>query len=113
MIDSDQQFTVEELLELNILELFGLKDLSQEEQKKFLEYASGLVLDRVVARIAKALSEEKRKEFFELFKEEIPDEQKVAFLKENAPDLEAIVFEEILAFKEEAVKIAESMRHEA
>ncbi|MBI3335340.1 MAG: hypothetical protein HY001_02480 [Candidatus Portnoybacteria bacterium] len=104
--------TIQELLELNILELFGLKNLSEDEQKKFLEYAAGLVLDRVVAQLLKELPEEKKQVFLDLFKEGIPDEQKVSFLKENAPDLEAIVFEEIMAFKEEAVKLAGELTHD-
>lgn len=112
MSSSQKSLTIQELLELNILELFGLKNLSQEEQKKFLAYAAGLVLDRVVARLAKELSPEKKEAFFALFKEGIPDEQKVSFLKENVPDLEAIVFEEIMAFKEEAVKVAADVKRE-
>lgn len=98
--------TIQELLQLNILKLFGLDNLSQEEQKKFLEYAAGLVLNRVVAQVAKELPPEKKEEFFGLFQERTSEEAKTAFLKEHAPDLEAITLEEILKFKDEALKIA-------
>lgn len=104
--------TFQELLNLNIIDLFGLQNASEEEKKKFLEYATGLVLERVVAQIEKDLLEDKRKEFFELFKEGSPEEAKLAFLKENVPDLEEIVFEEILIFKNEAVNIASQLTND-
>ncbi len=104
-------FTISELLDSNILELFGLQNLSENEKKEFLDFAAGIVLERVVGQIEKDLSEDKRKEFFELFKEGASDEAKTAFLKERVPDLEAIVFEEILKFKDEAIRVANEIQN--
>lgn len=97
---------ISHLLDLNILELFGLQNLSGSEKKEFLDMAAGIVLERVVGQIEKELPEEKRKEFFELFKEGTSEEAKTAFLQKYVPDLEALVFEEILRFKNEAIRIA-------
>ena len=97
---------INELLDANILELFGLDKLSEEERKRFLDYAINLVLDRAIKQILEELPKEKKEEFLEIMKEGTPDEARTAFLKENVSDLEAIIMEEILIFKNEAMEIA-------
>lgn len=109
MSSTEKSLTIQELLNLNIIDLFGLQNASEEEKKRFLDYATGLVLERVVAQVVKELPEEKREEFFSVFKEDTSEEQKVAFLKEHVPELEELFFEEILIFKNEAVKLASEL----
>lgn len=98
--------TIGELLNLNILELFGVNDASEEEKKKFLTQASEVILQRVVMRVQKELPEDKRERFLQLFEKPSADEERAKFLREEVPDLEAITLEEILSFKEEAVRLA-------
>lgn len=101
--------TVQELLDLNILEIFGLTNLSEAQKQEFLQKAAAFILDRAVARISKDLPEDKRQQFFEIFKEGVSDDERWKFINENIPDLETIILEELLAFKEEAVKIAKKV----
>lgn len=97
--------TIQELLDLNILEIFGLDKLSEREKQEFLQKAVSLILDRVVARISKELPEDKRQQFFEIFKEGVSDEERWKFIQEDIPDLESVILEELLAFKQEAVEL--------
>lgn len=98
--------TIQQLLDLNLLEIFGLDNVSKDEQKKFLDYAVGIILDRTIKQILEELPKEKKEQFLDLLKEGVSDEEKAAFVKNNVPDLEAIIMEEMLAFKKEALDIA-------
>lgn len=105
--------TIQQLLDLNVLEIFGLDKMSRDEQKQFLDYAAGIVLDRAIKQVLEELPKEKKEQFLDLLKGGVSDEEKAAFVRENVPDLEAIIIEEILIFKKEAEELASELKPEA
>jgi hypothetical protein len=98
--------TIRELLDLDLLELFGLKNAPAEEQEKFFDAASQAIFTRLVARIEETLSPEKKEEFYRLFETPASDEDKQTFFAQEIPDFEKILLEETLAFKEGALNAA-------
>lgn len=105
--------TIRQLVKFRILKTLGLEHLSKKEKKDFLDYAAGLVLDRVVARIVKKLPEDKKSGFFQLFKPQTSDEEKAVFLRNHVPNLEVLFWEEFLLFKNKATQIAQTMDGQA
>jgi len=104
--------TIQELWELNLVKAFGLDSASEQEKKEFLDHTSQLVMQKVVERIEQELPEEKREEFLQVFEQPGVQEEKVAFIKQNVPNFEEILLEEMLAFKEEALKVANNIKRE-
>ena len=112
MADGEKIFTVGELLSLDILGVFGLHEASEEEKQEFFKETSELILQRVVMRVQKELPEAKRERFLQLFEKPSADEERAKFLRDEVPELEAITLEEILTFKEEAMRIGSEVKRE-
>ena len=104
--------TIQQLLDTNILEAFGLEKLPEAKKKEFMQKAVQYVLERSIERVKKELSPEKREEFFAIFKEGVSDEKRWKFLNEYVPNFEGIVLEELLDFKAQALEMAEKSNEE-
>lgn len=102
--------TLEELLDLNLLEVLGLGNASEEQKREFTEKSTEVILERVVARVADAMSPDARAKFYALFKEGVSDDERWKFIDEHAPNFEEIMLEELLKFKAEALEIAEELK---
>ncbi len=90
----------------DMIELFGLAGAPSEEQERFLDAASEVILAEVMKKIEAGLPEDKREEFFRLFEDSASDEEKTAFFKTYIPNFKDIFTEEIIRFKSEALKRA-------
>lgn len=92
----------------DIIELFGLHNAHPEEREKFLDAASEAILAQVVRKVETALPEDRREEFYALFEKPAADEEKAAFFKTYIPNFKDIFLEEIIRFKNEALKRADN-----
>ena len=92
------------LLEFDFLKAEGLGDAPDSEKKAFLEKIGRQILYRVVERVEQSLAPEKKSEFKKLFEGTSPEEARVSFLEQNAPDFEEILMEEAVQFKMDAMK---------
>jgi len=79
----------------DLFQLLGLEGLSQEEKEKYLQQWNGLVQDRITLRIMSTLSEDDQKKL-----DELPEGNLDAFLREKIPQLDNLVLEESLKFRE-------------
>jgi len=102
--------TLEELVDCNLLEAFGLGDASEEQKREFTEKSTEVVLERVVARVAAAMTFDAREKFYALFKDGVSDDERWKFIDEYAPNFEDIMLEELLKFKAEALEVAEELK---
>lgn len=105
--------TIEELLDLNLLEAFGLENASEEQKREFTEKSTEVILERVVARVADAMTFDAREKFYALFEDGVSDDERWTFIDQYAPNFEEIMLEELLKFKAEALEVAEELKHVA
>lgn len=87
----------------NLLSLFELEEVPDEQKDAFLTLATQAVLTAVVMHIEKKLPKEKCEEFHNLFAMNTSHEKKTVFLDTYVPDFKNIVVEEMERFKREAV----------
>ncbi len=86
----------------NIISQLDLGNLPDDEKQKLIEKLSALVEQKVFLRIVNDLSEEKKEEAARIFSEG-NDEEKASFFKENVPNFEEIMIEEIGKVKKDLV----------
>lgn len=88
----------QKLIEQNILEVLGLKNLPFAEKKEMVELFSQTIFQAIILRIAARIPQEKRTILLNLMEQR--DEEAVgAFLKDNCASLSEIALEESLKFK--------------
>ena len=93
------------ILELDISELFGFAEMSDEEKADLLENIGSVITESSTLRYVTEAPPE-QVELFEKFLEEHGEEEDVLVkLIETFPDFENILTEEIAAFKSEAQQI--------
>ena len=92
-------FTLDDILEFDLLKAGGLQDAPDEEKKIFLEKIGKTILAGVIKRVQATLPPKKRQEFDILFSEDAPEEKRAAFLKNEVPDFEQFIIEEVLKFR--------------
>lgn len=90
------------LIELDLLKLFDMEDAAEEERATFLQRCMDEIFAAVVTRIKEDLPKDKKQEFADTFRAGVPEERRVAFLKENVPDIGEMIINTILAFKKSA-----------
>lgn len=96
------------LIEENIIELLGIAALPDEQKIKLVERMAGLVERRLLARLARDLSDEELKTL-EGFDAGGKSESATAFLREKFPNLDDLVREEVERVKREALEAAEKV----
>ncbi|MBI2055978.1 MAG: hypothetical protein HYT37_01200 [Candidatus Sungbacteria bacterium] len=92
---------IQQLFELNIFSLPGLQNMPFMEKEKLSRTFGEEILADVASSIASELSEEKAKEFADLFDTPHTPEERTAFIQANVPNFEEIVVRETLSFKED------------
>lgn len=100
------------LIELDLLKLFDMTDAPEEERAAFLQRCMDEIFVAVVTRIKEDLPEDKKQKFADTFRAGVPEEQRVAFLKENVPDVNETIINAILAFKKSAQDAVASLEQE-
>ncbi|MBI4225370.1 MAG: hypothetical protein HY617_03495 [Candidatus Sungbacteria bacterium] len=92
---------LKKILETDMLKTAGLEHAAPEIRERALADAKNEILGAVVRQIRTRLSPELREKFEHLFGTENVEitEEDMAFLKEHAPDLDALILAETLAFK--------------
>lgn len=91
--------TLDEILNVDILDALGLSHASEGEKEKALDDAATFVLMHVIKRIRLELPMSKRDEFERILQPETSNEERIAFLNAHVPDFEDMVLEEMLRFK--------------
>lgn len=94
------------IFNINLLEIFGLSDISEEDRKRFFDDISGWVMSRVISGIKKELSEAQQAEFMRLFEQDASEDARTTFLETYVPDMEERILREALIFKSEMKRIA-------
>ena len=94
------------IFNINLLEVFGLSNRTEEDKKRFFDDVSLWVMSRVILNLKKELPEAQQSEFTRLFEEDAPEESRTAFLETYAPDMEERIMREALIFKSEMKRIA-------
>jgi len=89
----------------NIIKELGLESLPEEKKMEILLNVGRIIQQNIILRILDELKDEKDKdEFDELLGKKGDDEQAVTeFLQSKIPNLDEIVNEEIVKFKQESV----------
>lgn len=101
------------IFNINLLKVFGLSNMAEEEKKRFFDDISLWVMSRVIASIKKELSEVQQSEFARLFEQDAPEDARTAFLETYAPDMEERILREALIFKSEMKRLASDNTKEA
>ena len=108
ILDFSMSLPIDELVQLNILHVFGADKLPKEKRTQILADMTQMLLERVALRISDALGSDKKDEFFRLFGgAPSSDDEKHAFLRAHVPDFNDIVMQGVTAFKYAAAKFAE------
>lgn len=94
---------VQEILEGDILDLIGAKDLSDEKKNDMYVKMGHTIENRVIARIADSLSDEDMERFIDLSTSKPADA--VEILKANEIDVPKYITEESLIYKTELVSL--------
>ena len=97
----------EEFFKANVIDLVGLSDAPEDVKRSFLADASQMVLEAIVDRIDSELPEEKKEEFYSVFRQGAKDEDMQSFIKANIPNFEEIAGEETGRVKDALVKASQ------
>lgn len=100
----------EQIANINILELFGLEKLPEQQKTVFLESLSDLAIEHIVGKIFSKLPPKKRERFNKIFDNPDAGQEKEAFFQEYAPNLAEMVVEEIFNLKKEAFYLATRLK---
>lgn len=99
---SDENLT--KLLDQDILETIGGKDLSQEKKEELYARMAETIQNRAIARIYDQLSKEDGKELDRLI--EANDQKQVdSFLQSKSIDLTKMLLEEAVVYKTEMIEL--------
>lgn len=95
------------ILQKNIIKELGLNKLSEKEQEEAILSAGRIIFQAVLIKVMDVLSEEKKEEFEKIITEEPQNEEKVTdFLQSHVSDLNGIVSQEVINFKQEILNLA-------
>ncbi|MBU0707940.1 hypothetical protein KKG41_06230 [Patescibacteria group bacterium] len=99
------------LLESNIIDLLGIKNIPEDRQKKLLDRMSEVVQHRISDRVLEKLSETDKKAFDELLATDPKEEAVNTWLQNKVPEFQTIAAEEVLRFKKQMVEDANTVRN--
>ena len=99
-IDAKNMDKMKSLVETDLLQSLGLENLPEEKQEEIMTQVMESVLNRVLVRIVDALGDDKKDEFMEML-EKSDDKQIRQYLVDNKVDMDKIVVEESLLYKNE------------
>ena len=94
------------IFNINLLEVFGLSNRTEEDKKRFFDDVSSWVMNRVILNLKKELPEAQQSEFTRLFEEDASEDSRTVFLETYAPNMEERIMREALIFKSEMKRIA-------
>lgn len=105
----DNDVTYEDILNKDILELMGAKDLPEEKRQELYQKMLDTIQNRVIARIADQLPDADMDQFKQIA--DTGDQQKMSdFLKEKDIDLAKLMLQEALIYKTEMVNLAKPLK---
>jgi hypothetical protein len=91
------------ILKQNIIKVLGLEDLPEKRKLALIEKMTEIIQKRLLIRITEELKEEDKDEFIKI--SETKDEKALSdFLQTKIPNLDKIILEEIIKFKQELIK---------
>lgn len=103
-----KQELTDKLIELDVFEAIGLKDLPQEDKMKLLETFSETVFQAIVLRISTMLMGPDLDRYQKML-EEGEEEELGKFLSEKIPNIESIAIEESIRFKKALIERAQEL----
>ncbi len=92
-------------IQQNIINALGIQSLSNEEREKIILRVGTLIYQNVLMRVLSVMSEEEENEFEKLLDANAQPEEIFAFLQSKAPDLDKIIEEEAVQFKNKSDSI--------
>jgi hypothetical protein len=94
------------ILTQNIVKELGLDNLPEDKQVEILEKIGQIIFQSVLIRVLTVMNEEDKDEFDKLLSEKANDSDAVLqFLQAKVPELDEIVKDEVVKFKQETLEI--------
>lgn len=102
---------MDEQIKKKIIEELNLGGLPSDEQDQAIEKIGGMIFQGLFARIMENLNEEKQRELNETLVRAVGNPELLfSFLKDNVPDFESILKEEVEKFKSESSSALEEIK---
>lgn len=99
------------ILQKNIISDLGLDKLSEKEQEEALLGIGRIIFQAVLIRVMEELDESGKDEFEKILNEKPNDEEAIlGFLQTKIPNLDVIVSDEVVKFKQESVDFMEVIK---
>ena len=96
---------LQQALQANLMEELGLKELPVDQQERILMNTATIINQNIAARLLEDLPEDKAKELEILMTDYANDPEKLqVFFRQEMPDFDAIVEEEIASYKADLLK---------
>ena len=89
----------------NIINALNIQALSSEEQEKIMVRVGTLIYQNVLMRVLSIMSEEEENEFEKLLDANAQPEEIFTFLQSKEPNLDQIIEEEAIQFKNKSDSI--------
>ena len=94
------------ILKKDITEGLGLDNLSEADQAKMVEEVGRVIYERIISRVIPLLSNPEKEEFQKILETPDGDDSTIFdYLNSKIPNLETIVQEEVVSFKETSLNV--------
>lgn len=94
-----------DILERDLSALFGLNEMSDEEKVALLDDIGSVVLESAILRLVAGMDEGEAAAFDTFVESHSGSETFIEDTIKTYPSLEALITEEVVAFKEDATKV--------
>lgn len=91
------------MLKQNLIKALGLENLPEEEKNTLVEKMTEVIQKRILIRITEELKDEDKDEFIKI-SEEKNEAVLISFLQAKIPNLNKIILEELVSFKQQLTK---------
>ncbi|MFH1838018.1 MAG: DUF5663 domain-containing protein [Candidatus Kuenenbacteria bacterium] len=91
------------ILKQNLIKVLGIEDLPEERKLALIEKMTEVIQKRLLVRITEELKEEDKDEFIKI-SEEKNEKALIVFLQTKISNLDKIILEEIVKFKQELIE---------
>lgn len=99
------------ILQENIIKDLGIDNLPQKEQEETLLSIGRIIFQSVLIRVMEELDDKGKDEFEKILTENPNDEEAILnFLRSKLPNLDEIVNEEVVKFKQESVDFIKKIK---